>query len=80
MYTPSANRTRMLFTVWAKPKTEGVMRMYVGPEVFSEFYPIEEKTATSMLGPQGWREVTGSEVVAFIERLDALFEKMDAVK
>ncbi len=74
MYTPPSNRTRMLFTVRARPKPNGLLRMYVGPGAFAEFYPVTEETATSILGPDGWREMTASDVEAFITSLDRLFE------
>lgn len=73
MYAPPANHSRMLFTIWAKPKRKGILKAYIGPEVFAEFYPVAEGLAKKCLGPAGWREMTGEDVSSFIEGLDTLF-------
>ena len=45
MYSPPNNKTRMLFTVWIKPK-DGKVSAYISPLVFAEFYPVKEKNCT----------------------------------
>lgn len=75
MYRPPSNRTRMLFTVWMKPKANGSLKAFVGPEVFAEFYPVSEEQALTALGPSGWREMNRSDVDAFVEGLMALLKE-----
>lgn len=77
MYTPPSNRTRMLFTVWARPRAGGLLRVYVGSEAFAEFYPVLEEEVTSLLGPEGWQRMTTSDVEAFVAGLDRLFESTE---
>jgi hypothetical protein len=75
MYTPPMNRSRMLFTVWLKPYNQQGS-MYLSPKAFSEFYPVDEETAASFLGPDGWREAY-DDVEGFVAGLDRLFDSME---
>jgi hypothetical protein len=71
MFAPLAHRTRALFTVWAQPQ-DGSMRMWVGTQVFAEFYPIPEESVAAHLGAEGWRLVSQQEVETFLLRLSPL--------
>ncbi len=77
MYTPPANRTRMLFTVRVKPTKEGHTQVYIGPEAFAEFYPISESEAINNLGTNGWYALPSVEVKRFVQDLDRLFTIID---
>ncbi len=77
MYTPPTNRNRMLFTVWLKSKGLKQGFMALSPKAFAEFYPVDEATATSFLGPEGWHSIY-EDVEGFVDRLDRLFENMEA--
>lgn len=77
MYTPASKRTRTLFTVWAGPLAGGLLSVYVVPAAFAEFYMVTEEEAISILGPEGWRRMTTSDVEAFVANLDRLFESME---
>ena len=76
MYTPPSNRTRTLFTVRARPRADGLLRVYVESAAFAEFYPVTEETATEILGSSGWHMMSPSEVDNFVENLDRLFASM----
>ncbi len=76
MYTPPKNRARMLFTVWISPTANRSLKAYIGPGAFAEFYPITEDEVTGLLGPDGFRDWTPSDVEAFIGQLDQLFRTM----
>jgi len=74
MYSPPNNKTRMLFTIWVKPKADGKVHSYISPPVFTEFFPVSEEVALTELGtPDGWRYMSNDEVTAFIDGLDRLF-------
>jgi len=77
MYTPSSNRTRMLFTAQSRPRADGLLGVYVGPEAFTEFYPVTEETVVSLLGPDGWRRMTAADVETFVANLDRLFATIE---
>ena len=76
-YTSPLNRIRALLSAETWTKADGLLRLWVGAEVFAEFYPVTEETAVSMLGPQGWRIMTTSDVEEFVASLDRLFESME---
>ena len=76
MYTPPSNRTRTLYTVWAQPKANGLLTMYIETSAFAEFFPITEETATEVLGPAGWRNMTAEDVATCVDGLDKLFERI----
>jgi hypothetical protein len=76
MYTPPSNRARMLFTAWVKPKAPGRVRVYVGTDVFPEFYPVSLLDAHTNLGDHGWRDMTNADVNKFVVGLDRLFSKI----
>ena len=77
MYTPPSNRTRMLFTAQSRPRADGLLGVYVGPEAFTEFYPVTEETVVSLLGPDGWRRMTAADVETFVANLDRLFATIE---
>jgi len=76
-YTPPFNRNRALLTANAWTQADGLLRLYVGSDAFAEFYSVTEETAVSMLGPQGWRIMTTSDVEEFIASLARLFESIE---
>lgn len=76
MYAPPSQKTRMLFTVWAKP-TSGLMKIYVSPKAIAEFYPITEEEAESLLGEDGWRKFNSSEAKQLYENLQQLFQRIE---
>ena len=76
MYTPPSNRTRMLFTVKTWTQSDGLLRLYVGPEAFAEFYPVEVDEVAALLGEAGWQHMTTEDVKAFVGNLDLLFVRM----
>jgi Holliday junction resolvase-like predicted endonuclease len=78
MYAPPSRRTRMLFTVWAKPTPRGV-KTYISPEAFAEFYPITEEEAQEILGEGGWREFAESEIGNLTASLRTLFQKIESL-
>lgn len=75
MYAPAANRRRCLFTVWLKSERPEAGTMVLVPEAFSEFYPVDEETVISLLGPDRWRDVY-EDVEGFVQGLDSLFDGM----
>lgn len=76
MYTPLSNRTRTLYTVWAQPKANRLLTMYIETSAFAEFFPVPEETASQILLPAGYHHMTAEDVEAFVSSLDRLFETM----
>ena len=73
MYTPSWNRSWLLFTAWAISATERRIAVYVSPSSFAEFYPaISRRAAANALGSEGWLELDAAGVRMFITGLDTL--------
>ena len=72
MFTPPTNKSRMLFTIWAKSK-EGRIKAYVGPSAFAEFYPISDDDVIKFLGPDGWRYMNEVEIDKFVNQLQNMF-------
>lgn len=77
MYTPKSNRTRMLFTVKHWTKSDRLLQLYVGPEAFAEFFPVEADEVRLHLGEAGWQHMTREQVEAFVVNLGQLFERID---
>ena len=77
MYTPLFQRNKMLFTVWAEKKNNG-LRMFVRPSEFAEFYPISEEEAAALLDLDntGWQYMEDKKVTAFLEGAKRLFESI----
>jgi len=76
LVTPPTNRTRMLFTVKTWTHADGLLQLYVGPQAFSEFYPVAANDVRTLLGDKGWQKLTTEDVELFIAGLDRLFEPM----
>jgi len=76
MYAPPSKRTRMLFTVWAKPSS-GLLKLYVSPKAIAEFYPISEEEAKSYVGEDGYRKFNSSEAKQFAEKIHQLFQSFE---
>lgn len=77
MYTPPANRNRMLFTVWVRPQDPGLLSIYVGCEAFSEFYPVNPSEVATYLGPDGWRFLSESEAHEVVQGLNLLMDVIE---
>lgn len=77
MYTPPANRNRMLYTVWIQTQDPGLLSIYVGCEAFSEFYPVEPSEVETHLGPEGWRLISEAEAEEFVQGLNQLMDIID---
>lgn len=77
MYTPPSNRTRMLFTVRASTRSDGLLLLYFGAAAFAEFYPVDEETVRALFGEDGWRHMTMEDVEDFVGKLGRLFARMD---
>lgn len=71
MITPPSNGTRMLFTLWAKPKN-GLLKTYIGIEPFTEFFPVDRAEVEGKLGAEGWRYMSPAEFDQFLAGLEAL--------
>ena len=76
MYTPPTNRSRVLFTVWLRSEMPRNESMVIVPGAFAEFYPVDEETVVSFLGPGGWRDAYEN-VEGFVAGLDRLFESIE---
>ena len=53
MFTPPDRRNRMLFTIWAARRGNG-LKMYVDPEPFAEFCPVARSRVEEILGLPSW--------------------------
>lgn len=76
MYTPPSNHTRMLFTVKAWTRTDGLLQLYAGPEAFAEFYPVTVHEVSARLGEPGWQKMTTDDVAKFVANLHRLFQRI----
>lgn len=75
MFTPREKRTRMLFTIWARPR-KGRLPVYVGRTVFSEFYPLTIAQVAEDLGDEGWRLLDKAGAEDLARGLRALFSRL----
>src|SRR5690606_23659647 len=64
MYASLKNRTRMLFTVWARPH-EGNLRTYVGHQSFVDFYGASPELVAQYLGDEGYKDFTPDQTREF---------------
>lgn len=72
MYTPPANKTRMLFTAWTRV-SDSATTLWVSPEAFAEFFHVTAEEATEKLGYHGYREIESPDAAQqFGSSLDAL--------
>ena len=77
MYAPPSNRTRALFTVWSWTEQTGMIRIWIGPEAFAEFYPISQDVAESYVGRSGHVMLPVEQVSDFVQRLKQLYLHME---
>jgi hypothetical protein len=71
MFTPSTNKTRMLFTLWTE---QGASRMYTSSEAIEEFFPgISADQARRQLGNDGFRKLDQHSAAEFLSGLERLF-------
>jgi len=73
MITPSNNRTRMLFTIWAKP-SKNKLKSYFSPKAISEFYQIDEQEVLDQGFTEGYLEVDVDKLSNYITKLENLFK------
>jgi endonuclease NucS-like protein len=71
MFTPPSHGSRMLFTVWAKPKQNRI-KAYVGVEPFSEFFPLRRAAVVEQIGREGYRSFTKPEFTKFLNAVKRL--------
>jgi acetolactate synthase small subunit len=76
--TKSSNRSQCLFTMSGQPTQEGKVRLWLSSQTFADFYPVMEMTVTSILGFDGWVEMTKGEIEQFVASLNRLFESLEA--
>ena len=74
MFTPPTHKNRMLFTVWAQSRRGSKIRVYLGSDVFSEFYPISEEEARKHLGEAGYKELDSAGVNLMINQIRDVFQ------
>jgi hypothetical protein len=75
MFAPPNNKTRMLFTADVETTQDEFLRVYVEPEVFSEFYPVSAANASKMLGESGWRGLSLEDIQEFGNKLEEMIGK-----
>lgn len=73
MYAPPVNHARCLFTVWTQPRAAGELTMWVGPEIFAQFFPLTESEVVAHLGNGGWSQLSEADVAGFIRGLNQVF-------
>jgi hypothetical protein len=74
MFTPPANRTRCLFTVWNSPAS-GKVKLFVAASAFVEFFQLPRERANKLLGEDGWLYLDETEVEEFVKKMDSLFSE-----
>jgi Holliday junction resolvase-like predicted endonuclease len=79
-FTPPTNRTRTLFVAWSGSSLPGSVYLWVGPEVFAEFFPITAEDTVSIMGKTEYRSLNLEQVGDFTKSLDRLFEKIKEAK
>lgn len=81
MYTPVANKSRMLFTAWARV-SGGETTLWVSPEAFAEFFNVTVEEATEALGEHGYYVIRSLEDAqrfgASLDRLLALSRERES--
>ena len=77
MFAPANNRARCLFVAWVKPPAEGVVKLFVAPEAFQEFYGLPKGLVLKELGDEGYRKLTVSQVLDFVGSLDRLMSSVE---
>lgn len=77
MFAPPSNRARCLFVAWVKPKADHLLKLYVVPDAFQEFYALEQGLAMKELGNAGERQMTVSQVEEFGRSLDRLMSSVE---
>lgn len=78
MFCSPQERRRALITCWAIPR-QGHLVVWIGPEVFAEYFPITAEQASADLGDEGYRELPNG-AAPFIKELDRLFEHIDQAR
>ena len=63
MYAPDQDHTRMLFTIFSNKKP---VKAYIGNEVFTEHFAVNETQVRNAIGPEGWRSMSTTDVDQFI--------------
>jgi hypothetical protein len=76
MFTPPSNRTRMLFTIWARPQ-KGLLKTYVGGSVFTEYFPTTIGKVRKHLGNEGWRLMDAQDAKRYLRGFRRLFAEIE---
>jgi len=71
MFTPAADATRCLFTLWGQPDKDG-LKAWVEIEAFTEFFSVEPAKVEEQLGPAGWRHLDERRFDALLQGLLSL--------
>lgn len=66
--------TRTVISVHAVPRL-GKLRLWGGSKALAEFYPVSQEAAVSILGEQGWRELSTAQVDDFVGSVGKFFEQ-----
>ncbi|HBE33742.1 MAG TPA: hypothetical protein DD990_21120, partial [Cyanobacteria bacterium UBA11368] len=76
--TKLSHCSQCLFTISGQPTQEGKVRLWLSSQAFADFYPVMQMTVTSILGFDGWVEMTKGEIEQFVASLNRLFELLEA--
>lgn len=74
----SSKRSQCLFTISGQPTPEGKVRLWLSSQAFADFYPVMAMTVSSILGFDGWMEMTKAEIEQFVASLNRLFDCLAA--
>lgn len=73
MFTPPADPARTLICIWANSRN-GRVELFVAPQVFTEFFPVNTRQVTKVLGRQRRVYLDFAETTEFVAALHALFD------
>ena len=73
MFAPQRSKSRMIFTVWAKPANK-MLKVCFSAEAMAEFFPISIADATASIGVEGLQELDHEAVDKFLSQLKQVFE------
>lgn len=76
MFTPTTNKSRMLFTFWARP-VGGKVKMCLSHATVAEFYETSAEQAATGLGADGYRYMEPEGVEDFSRLVGAFFLRLN---
>lgn len=77
MFAPPSDRRMCLYTIWTTSRTDDLLKAWIGPKGFSNYFPVAEDEAENILGSEGYRDMNNAEVKSFVDALDHLFEEIN---